>query len=97
MDIIDTTGLTGDYIGMARIIDAGTMLTAYARLHPELTLTLSVTDEQLTGNNGCYRIQDGKCEHLQTAPADAQPYTIAQLTHLILTEENPLMSLMMND
>lgn len=97
VDIIDTTGLTGDYIGMARIIDAGTMLTAYARLHPELTLTLSVTDEQLTGNNGCYRIQDGKCEHLQTAPADTQPYTIAQLTHLILTEENPLMSLMMND
>ena len=97
VDVLDTTGRVGDYFGMARVIDAETMLTAYAALHPELKLTLNVTDTLLTGNNGCYRIKNGICEHLTESCAEAEPLTIAQLTHLVLTEENPLMSLMMND
>lgn len=97
VDVLDTTGREGDYFGMARVIDAEAMLTAYAALHPELALTLSVTDPLLTDNDGCYRIAGGRCERL-AAPCDgAEPYTIAQLTHRVLTEENPLMSLMMND
>ena len=97
VDVLDTTGTVGDYFGMARIIDAEAMLTAYAALHPELDIAMSVTDELLTENNGCYHIYKGACERLSEPCAEAEPFTIAQLTHRVLTEENPLMSLMMND
>lgn len=97
LDVLDTTGHKGDFFGMARIIHAEDMLGAYARLHPELSLTLSVTDELLTENNGHYRLEGGKCHRLTEPCAPAEAYTIAQLTHRLLTEENPLMSLMMND
>ena len=97
VDVLDTTGRDGDYFGMARIIDAGAMLTAYAALHPEVDATWSVTDELLTENNGCYHIYKGVCERLAAPCAEAEPLTIAELTHRVLTEENPLMSLMMND
>lgn len=97
VDVLDTTGGTGDYLGMARIIHVEAMLTAYAALHPELSITLSVTDPLLTENNGCYRIAGGRCERLTEPNAGAEPYTISQLTHRVLAEENPLMSLMMND
>lgn len=97
VDVLDTTGLMGDHFGMARIIHAEAMLTAYAALHPELSLTLSVTDDQLTENTGYYHLTDGQCHRLTEPCPDAEAYTIAQLTHRVLTEENPLMSLMMND
>ena len=97
VDVLDTTGLMGDHFGMARIIHAKAMLAAYAALHPELSLTLSVTDDQLTENTGHYRLTDGQCHRLTEPCPDAEAYTIAQLTHRVLTEENPLMSLMMND
>ena len=97
VDVLDTTGTVGDYFGMARIIDAEAMLTAYAALHPELDTTMSVTDDLLTENNGCYHIYKGTCVRLSEPYAEAEPFTIAQLTHRVLTEENPLMSLMMND
>lgn len=97
VDVIDTTGTTGDYFGMARIIDAEAMLTAYAALHPETDAVLSITDELLTESNGCYHIYNGICERLPEACPEAEPLTIAELTRRVLTEENPLMSLMMND
>ena len=97
LDVLDTTGLVGDYFGMARIIDAEAMLSVYASLHPELSLALYVTDEQLTENNGYYRIVGGQCHRLAEECCDAEKCTIAQLTHRVLAEENPLMSLMMND
>ena len=97
VDVLDTTGCDGDYFGMARIIDAEAMLTAYAALHPEVDATWSVTDELLTENNGCYHICEGLCERLAEPCAEAESLTIAELTHRVLTEENPLMSLMMND
>ena len=97
VDVLDTSGQCGEYFGMARIIDAEAMLAAYAALHPELSLTLSVTDSLLTDNDGCYRLEGGHCERLADAEPLAEAYTIARLTHRLLTEENPLMSLMMND
>lgn len=97
VDVLDTTGLVGDYFGMARVIDAEAMLVAYAALHPELLLTLNVTDELLQENNGCYRLAEGQCRRLAETAPGAETYTVAQLTHRVLTEENPLMSLMMND
>ena len=97
VDVLDTTGCEGDYFGMARVINAEAMLMAYATQHPELDLKINVTDDELLGNNGCYHINGGVCVRLSEAEDDAEPLTIAQLTHKVLTEENPLMSLMMND
>lgn len=97
VDVLDSTGCVGDYFGMARIIDAEAMLSAYAALHPEMRLTLHVVDEQLVENNGCYLLADGRCERLPGTCAEAETFTIGRLTHRVLTEENPLMSLMMND
>ena len=82
---------------MARVIDAEAMLTAYARLHPETDCLLSVTDDLLTENNGCYRLVGGECYRLADHATDAKACTIAEFTHLVLAEENPLMTLMMND
>ena len=97
VDVLDTTGSTGEYFGMARVIHAEDMLIAYAALHPEFSLTLCVNDELLTENNGCYHLEHGLCHRLAEPCPDAEACTIAQLTHRVLTEENPLMSLMMND
>ena len=97
VDVIDTKGREGDYFGMARIIDAEAMLTAYAALHSETDATWSITDELLTENNGCYHIYKGICERLPEPSSEAEELTIAELTHRVLTEENPSMSLMMND
>ena len=97
VDVIDTTGTEGDYLGMARIIDAEAMLTAYAALHPEEDWKINVTDDELSDNNGRYHICGGVCKRMDEAAAYDETLTITQLTHRVLTEENPLMSLMMND
>ena len=97
MDVIDLTATEGDYFGMARVIDAEVMLAAYARLHPEKECLLCVADELLTENNGCYHLVAGRCQRLAEDAPEAKAYTIAELTRLVLAEENPLMTLMMND
>ncbi len=97
VDVIDTTGTMGGYFGMARIIDAEAMLTAYAALHPELDMEINVTDDVLRENNGRYHIGGGVCMRMGEPSIEAKTLTIAQLAHRVLTEENPLMSLMMND
>ena len=97
VDVIDTTGTEGDYLGMARIIDAEAMLTAYAALHPEMEWKINVTDDELSDNNGRYHISEGVCKRMDEAAAYDETLTITQLTHRVLTEENPSMSLMMND
>ena len=97
VDVIDTTGTEGDYLGMARIIDAEAMLTAYAALHPEMDWKINVTDDELSDNNGRYHICGGVCKRMDEPSAEAETLTITQLTHRVLTEENPSMSLMMND
>ena len=66
-------------------------------MHPELYLKINVTDDELSGNNGCYHVCEGTCMRMSELLAGAELITIAQLTHRVLTEENPLMSLMMND
>ena len=97
VDVLDTTGQKGDYIGMARVIHAEEMLTAYAALYPEQEMVLNVTDNELSGNDGCFRIGGGVCIRMDDTSVEAESLTIAQLTHRVLAEENPLMSLMMND
>lgn len=97
VDIIDTTATQGDYLGMARIINVENMLATYANLHPEKHCVLDITDPLLTENNGCYELRDGKCRRITLTPIEAERHSIATLTDLIFAQENPLMSLMMND
>lgn len=97
VDVVDTTGTMGDYFGMARIIDAEAMLTAYAALHPEVEWKIFVTDDELLANNGCYHVGGGVCRRMDGAAPYDEALTIAQLTHRIVAEEGPVMSLMMND
>ncbi|MBQ1178026.1 MAG: GNAT family N-acetyltransferase [Bacteroidaceae bacterium] len=97
VDVVDTTGTMGDYLGMARIIDAEAMLTAYAALHHEVEWKIFVTDDELSANNGCYHIGGGVCRRMDGAAPYDEALTIAQLTHRIVAEEGPVMSLMMND
>ena len=49
-------------LGMARIIDAETMLRIYATTHPKLKMELSLVDSIMTENNGTYYINNGVLE-----------------------------------
>ena len=97
IDVVQLAATEGDYLGMARIVDAYGMLVAYAALHPETDCVISVTDPLLAENDGCYRLVGGQCERLQTSVSEAQEFTIAALTDLLVAQENLLMTLMMND
>ena len=46
-------------LGMARIIDAETMLRIYAMTHPKMKIEISIVDPILTHNNGTYYINNG--------------------------------------
>ncbi len=46
-------------LGMARIIDAETMLRIYAMTHPKMKIEISIVDTILTHNNGTYYINNG--------------------------------------
>ena len=46
-------------LGMARIIDAETMLRIYAMTHPKMKVEISIVDPILTHNNGTYYINNG--------------------------------------
>ena len=46
-------------LGMARVIDAETMLRIYAMSHPKLKLEMSLVDPILPENNGTYYINNG--------------------------------------
>ena len=97
VDVLDTTGREGDYFGMARVIHVEDVLKAYAQLHPEVDWKINITDDELSDNNGRYHISGGVCKRMDEAATYDETLTIAQLTHRVLTEENPSMSLMMND
>ena len=56
------TGQKTHRLGMARIIDAETMLRIYATTHPKLKMELSLVDSIMTENNGIYYINNGVLE-----------------------------------
>ena len=49
-------------LGMARIIDAETMLRIYAMTHPKMKIEISIVDPILTHNNGTYYINNGELD-----------------------------------
>ena len=46
---------------MARIINAKEILQQYAAGHPELEMSIALTDQQLSTNSGYYYLNNGKC------------------------------------
>ncbi|WP_288881056.1 GNAT family N-acetyltransferase [uncultured Bacteroides sp.] len=84
-------------LGMARIINAKTMLQIYAAAHPELKLNIHLTDEQVSANNGYYYLNNGKCMNsAKRLPGSHLALTIGELTEKIFTTSSPYMSLMLN-
>lgn len=84
-------------LGMARIINARMILQLYAAIHPELELNISLTDEQLSTNNGYYYLSNGKCTNSAKRLLRSHlALTIGELTEKIFAPSSPYMSLMLN-
>lgn len=85
-------------LGMARIINAKAMLQLYAASHPEEEITLYVTDNQISVNNGYYYLNNGKCmSSAKRLPGSHLALTIGELTEKVFASLNPYMSLMLNN
>lgn len=93
-----TPGMQSQPLGMARIIDAKTVLQLYTKAFPQEEILLEVQDEQLNTNSGYYSLRNGVCSFSNTPQAkDAyQTMNIAQLTERMLQPLHPYMSLMLN-
>lgn len=84
-------------LGMARIIHAETMLGLYAAAHPEVKLSLHITDEQVSANNGYHYLNNGTyMKSDKPLPGSHLALTIGELTEKILAESGAYMSLMLN-
>lgn len=84
-------------LGMARIVNAGSMLQLYAACHPELDICICLTDGELEANNGCYHLHNGVCtKSAKRLPGSHLALTVGELTGMIFATTSPYMSLMMN-
>lgn len=84
-------------LGMARIIDAKSVLQLYAAFYPESEMNIALTDAQLTANNGYYYLCNGKCMFSkERLPGGHQQLTIAELCEKVIHPLQPYMSLMLN-
>ena len=68
-------------LGMARIIDAETMLRIYAMTHPKMKIEISIVDPILTHNNGTYYINNGMLDKKNSIGANV--VDIEQLTQAL--------------
>ena len=68
-------------LGMARIIDAETMLRIYAMTHPKMKVEISIVDPILTHNNGTYYINNGVLDKKNSIGANV--VDIEQLTQAL--------------
>ena len=68
-------------LGMARIIDAETMLRIYAMTHPKMKIEISIVDPILTHNNGTYYINNGVLDKKNSISANV--VDIEQLTQAL--------------
>lgn len=82
--------------GMARIINAKTILHLYATTHPDKRVGIKLTDEQLVFNNGYYYIGQGTCT-FSKKPLESEhlKLTAQELGHYLFEETQLYMSLML--
>lgn len=84
-------------LGMARIIDAKNVLHLYAAANHEVEMSIEVSDELLSANNGYYYIYNGKCMmSKERLPGTHIQLSIGELSKIVLTPLQPYMSLMLN-
>lgn len=84
-------------LGMARIIDAETILQQYAAAYPEIQMSIELTDHQIETNNAFYYLRNGQCKvSAQQLPGSHQQLTIRELCELVFSPLHPYMSLMLN-
>lgn len=92
-----TAGQDAQALGMARIINAKTVLQQYAAGHPEQEASIALTDHQISANNGYYYLNNGKCMNsAKRLPGRHLALTIGELAEKILSPLHPYMSLMLN-
>lgn len=91
-----TGGPVEQPFGMARIINAKTMLVLFAKIRPKETLNIRLTDEQLTMNNGYYYVNNGTCVFSQKKRnCDHLEWTVGQLSAYMFERVRMYMSLML--
>lgn len=84
-------------LGMARIINAKEILKLYATAFPKEEIQIELTDEQLSINNGYYRIHKGRCEYSSEPLSGISiQMSVSELTKQILQPLHPIMSLMLD-
>lgn len=83
-------------LGMARVIHAEKMLDLFASRYPEKEMYICLKDEIITENNAFYNLKQGRCIRGQWTDREYRLYSISELTLLLLQNENPYMSLMLN-
>ncbi len=83
--------------GMARIIQAESILKLYAAAHPEVYMEFELFDKNLSANNGFYTLKDGSCQKKEEMhPAPLMRLTSGELAHRIFATPQPYMSLMLD-
>lgn len=84
--------------GMARIIHAEAALRHYAGAHPDKSLIIRLSDDQLSQNNGLYVLKNGMCYKASgdVLPESATELNAGQLSELFFRNERAFMSLMLD-
>lgn len=70
----------------ARITDTSKALAAYAAMHPEADMQISVSgDKLIESNNGFYTVSHGQCTRSSAHAGSFTAMTLAQLTRMIFS------------
>lgn len=69
--------------GMARIIDAQTLLTLFAQKYPDKSFAFELKDKELTKNNSGFKISNGKCQSFKNQDKSLHQITVNELCQLL--------------
>lgn len=98
LQVPPAAGAPGRQLGMARVVNARSVLRLYAAAFPAVEANIELTDEQLTANSGYYYLDRGHCmTSTRRLPGTHLSFSVAQLTEWLLAPMHPYMSLMLNE
>ena len=85
------------YLGMARVICPEKIMALLARKYPDKEMYICIEDDEaIPENNGYYALTKGRCTRQYLSDREYQVCSINELTRLLLHDERPYMSLMLN-